>query len=76
MMQRHVETTGLQRREQYVGHGIGRIMHENPQVPNFVSRDMKKHDFRLEDGPGAGRRADGQHGPRGHATCWATTGRW
>jgi methionyl aminopeptidase len=36
--------------QQYVGHGIGRIMHENPQVPNFVSRDMRKHDFRLEEG--------------------------
>jgi methionyl aminopeptidase len=36
--------------QQYVGHGIGRVMHENPQVPNFVSRDMRKHDFRLEPG--------------------------
>ena len=25
-------------------------MHENPQVPNFVSREMRKHDFRLEPG--------------------------
>jgi methionyl aminopeptidase len=36
--------------QQYVGHGIGRIMHENPQVPNFVNRDVRKHDFRLEEG--------------------------
>jgi methionyl aminopeptidase len=35
---------------QYVGHGIGRVMHENPQVPNFMSRELKKHDFRLEEG--------------------------
>jgi methionyl aminopeptidase len=34
----------------YVGHGIGRIMHENPQVPNFVSRETRKHDFKLEPG--------------------------
>jgi methionyl aminopeptidase len=25
-------------------------MHENPQVANFVSRDVKKSDFRLEEG--------------------------
>lgn len=49
-MQRHAETAGFTVVEQYVGHGIGRIMHENPQVPNYVSRDMKKHDFRLEEG--------------------------
>ena len=50
LMQRHAETSGYSVVEQYVGHGIGRIMHENPQVPNYVSRDMKKHDFRLEPG--------------------------
>ncbi len=49
-MQRHVEKAGFSVVEQYVGHGIGRIMHENPQVPNFVSRDLKKQDFRLEEG--------------------------
>jgi methionyl aminopeptidase len=50
LMQRHAEVNGYSVVEQYVGHGIGRIMHENPQVPNYVSRDMKKHDFRLEPG--------------------------
>ena len=25
-------------------------MHENPQVPNYVNREMRKHDFRLEPG--------------------------
>jgi methionyl aminopeptidase len=25
-------------------------MHENPQVPNFVNRDVRKHDFKLEEG--------------------------
>lgn len=49
-MQRHAETQGFSVVQQYVGHGIGRTMHENPQVPNFVSRDMRKHDFRLEKG--------------------------
>jgi methionyl aminopeptidase len=52
-MQRHAEESGFSVVEQYVGHGIGRIMHENPQVPNFVSRDARearKNDFRLEPG--------------------------
>ncbi|MBY0521789.1 MAG: type I methionyl aminopeptidase [Gemmataceae bacterium] len=49
-MQRHAESNGFSVVQQYVGHGIGRIMHENPQVPNFVAKDMRKHDFRLEKG--------------------------
>jgi methionyl aminopeptidase len=49
-MQRHAETNRFSVVQQYVGHGIGRIMHENPQVPNFVNRDVLKHDFRLEEG--------------------------
>src|SRR6266849_6646758 len=47
-MQRVAESAGFSVVTQYVGHGIGRIMHESPQVPNFVSRDLRKHDFRLE----------------------------
>jgi methionyl aminopeptidase len=49
-MQRVAETAGFSVVTQYVGHGIGRVMHENPQVPNFVNRDLRKHDFRLEEG--------------------------
>jgi methionyl aminopeptidase len=52
-MQRHAEQAGFSVVEQYVGHGIGRIMHENPQVPNFVSRnpsEARKNDFKLEEG--------------------------
>jgi methionyl aminopeptidase len=50
-MQKHAEDAGYSVVEQYVGHGIGRIMHENPQVPNFVSRETRlKQDFRLEEG--------------------------
>ncbi|MCA9260066.1 MAG: type I methionyl aminopeptidase [Planctomycetales bacterium] len=37
--------------ECFVGHGIGREMHENPQVPNFPSRSLRgSGDFRLEPG--------------------------
>jgi methionyl aminopeptidase len=49
-MQQHAEAAGFSMVQPYVGHGIGRIMHENPQVPNFVNRDVRKHDFRLEEG--------------------------
>jgi methionyl aminopeptidase len=49
-MQRTAESAGFSVVTQYVGHGIGRVMHENPQVPNFVSKELKKHDFRLEEG--------------------------
>jgi methionyl aminopeptidase len=34
-----------------VGHGIGRQMHEEPQVPNFLSRGLRgSGDFRIEPG--------------------------
>jgi methionyl aminopeptidase len=37
--------------EDFVGHGIGRDMHEEPQVPNFVQRRAPRSaDFRLEEG--------------------------
>jgi len=49
-MQQHVERAGFSVVTQYVGHGIGRIMHEAPQVPNYVNHEVKKHDFRLEPG--------------------------
>ena len=49
-MQRTAEQAGYSVVTQYVGHGIGRIMHEPPQVPNFVDGDTRKHDFRLEEG--------------------------
>lgn len=50
VMQKTAESAGFSVVTQYVGHGIGRIMHENPQVPNFVGRELKRHDFRLEEG--------------------------
>ena len=49
-MQQHAQSAGFSVVQQYVGHGIGRIMHENPQVPNFVNREVRKHDFKLEEG--------------------------
>lgn len=49
-MQKHVEQAGFSVVTQYVGHGIGRVMHENPQVPNYVDKETRKHDFKLEPG--------------------------
>jgi methionyl aminopeptidase len=49
-LQQFVERNGYTAVEQYVGHGIGRVMHEPPQVPNYISHEFKKNDFRLEPG--------------------------
>jgi methionyl aminopeptidase len=35
---------------EYVGHGIGRRMWEDPRVPNYVGRDMARDDFLLVEG--------------------------
>ena len=37
LMERFVKSQGLYVVEKFVGHGIGQDMHEEPQVPNFVS---------------------------------------
>jgi methionyl aminopeptidase len=34
-IQTHVEANGLSVVRDYVGHGIGRAMHEDPQIPNY-----------------------------------------
>jgi methionyl aminopeptidase len=35
-IQNHVEGNGFSVVREFVGHGVGRTMHEEPQVPNFV----------------------------------------
>ena len=35
-VQSHVESNGFSVVREFVGHGVGRSMHEEPQVPNFV----------------------------------------
>jgi methionyl aminopeptidase len=39
-VQDHVESNGFSVVREFVGHGVGRSMHEEPQVPNFVDRKM------------------------------------
>jgi methionyl aminopeptidase len=38
-VQEHVEAEGFSVVRDFVGHGIGRRLHEEPQVPNFGSKD-------------------------------------
>jgi len=50
-MEAYVRDNGFAVVEAFVGHGIGRQMHEDPQVPNFVSDQLRRSgDFRLEPG--------------------------
>ncbi len=50
-MEAYVKDAGFSVVENFVGHGIGRQMHEEPQVPNFVSSQFRRNgDFRLEPG--------------------------
>jgi methionyl aminopeptidase len=39
-VQDYVEGNGFSVVREFVGHGVGRSMHEEPQVPNFVDRKM------------------------------------
>ena len=50
LMERFVKSQGLYVVEKFVGHGIGQTMHEEPQVPNFVSKSLRKFDIKLEPG--------------------------
>lgn len=50
-MAQYVADHGFSTVETFVGHGIGRKMHEDPQVPNFVSRSLRgSGDFHIESG--------------------------
>ncbi len=48
-IQKTAHDAGFEVVEALVGHGIGREMHEDPQVPNYVS-DHEEDDFPLEPG--------------------------
>jgi methionyl aminopeptidase len=49
-MQEYVESQGFSVVRDFVGHGIGREMHEDPKVPNFFSRELELHDINLREG--------------------------
>lgn len=50
LMEQFVKSQKMYVIEKFVGHGIGQEMHEEPQVPNFVSKELRKKDIRLEPG--------------------------
>lgn len=45
-VQRHVEAHGFSVVRELVGHGIGRELHEEPAIPNFVPSPFQRHQFR------------------------------
>ncbi len=47
-VERHVSENGFSIVREYVGHGIGTQLHEEPQVPNYV--DRKNENPRLKEG--------------------------
>jgi methionyl aminopeptidase len=49
-MQRYAEGAGFSVVRDFVGHGIGREMHEEPKVPNFVSDELLRDDIVLTEG--------------------------
>lgn len=50
-MANYVADNGFSVVEAFVGHGIGREMHEEPQVPNFANKQFRKNsDFRIVPG--------------------------
>ncbi|MGL4513692.1 MAG: type I methionyl aminopeptidase [Lacipirellulaceae bacterium] len=50
-MAAYVRDHGYSTVENFVGHGVGRKMHEDPQVPNFVSRSLRgRGDFQIQPG--------------------------
>ncbi len=50
LMQWNVEKNKFSVVREFVGHGIGRAMHEDPKVPNFVTPEQLRGDFVLEAG--------------------------
>jgi len=49
-MQKCAESAGFSVVRDFVGHGIGREMHEEPKVPNFVSDELLANDIILTEG--------------------------
>jgi methionyl aminopeptidase len=49
-MQQYAESAGFSVVKDFVGHGIGRNMHEEPRVPNFVSDELLANDIVLTEG--------------------------
>lgn len=49
-IQKYVEANGYSVVRSFVGHGIGKNLHEEPQVPNFVPEDARGRGIKLREG--------------------------
>jgi methionyl aminopeptidase len=49
-MQAIAEDSGFSVVREFVGHGIGQEMHEEPKVPNYYDAKQSAHDFELKPG--------------------------
>jgi len=49
-IQGYVEDEGFSVVREFVGHGIGSQMHEDPKIPNFVSEELLARDIVLAEG--------------------------
>ena len=49
-MQKHAQKNDFSVVREFVGHGIGQQMHEDPKVPNYYDRQQARHDFELRPG--------------------------
>jgi len=50
LMQYNVEKNGFSVVREFVGHGVGHSIHEDPKVPNFVAPENVRGDFKLRPG--------------------------
>ena len=50
LMQYNVEKNGFSVVREFVGHGVGHSIHEDPKVPNFVTSEPVRGDFILRPG--------------------------
>jgi len=50
LMQFNVEKNGFSVIREFVGHGVGHSIHEDPKVPNFLTPDHLRTDFQLRPG--------------------------
>ncbi len=57
-VEKHVVDNGFSIVREYVGHGIGTQLHEEPQIPNYV--DKRNENPRLREGMVLAIRADGE----------------
>ncbi len=51
-IQTHVESNGFNVVREYQGHGVGREMHEEPSIPNFLDEDLNQRPTNLQLKPG------------------------